>query len=112
MNQIQVIQRSRVRYKGTQNSVLKYMSMRKRMGKPVVTIEEIIAFFPHKIKRKDNLLGTLKSMVKNEFIKEKDKGYVITHIGKQVPFIVANMRKEKLIRKGKRVLFTDDEGDF
>ena len=111
MDYIQEIKKIKVKYNGTQNAVLKYMSMRKRMGKPVVTVEEIIKFFGTKITRKDTLVRSMQSLIKNNLIKEKDKGYIITNIGKEVPFFVANLHQQQLIRKGQRVNHSHDWDD-
>jgi len=108
MNNIEHIKKCKVSYKGTQNCILKYITMRSKTKNPVVTIEEIINFFPHKIKRKDTLMRMLKTMVKNNFIKEKNSGYIITHIGKQVPFVVANCYRQSLTEAGKRVEYAID----
>jgi len=103
MNPIQEIKKAKVQYNGTQNSILKYMSMRKRMGKPVVTVEEIMNFFPTRITRKDTIIRSMKTLVKHNFIKEKDKGYIITNIGKEVPTVVANSYQQQMARLGKRI---------
>jgi hypothetical protein len=103
MNPIQEIKKAKIHYEGTQNSILKYMSMRKRMGKPVVTVEEIMNFFPTRITRKDTLIRSMKTLVKHNFIKEKDKGYIITNIGKEVPTVVANSHQQQMARLGKRI---------
>lgn len=111
MNTVEQIKLVRVAYNGTQNSVLKYISMRNRMGKSVVSVDEIINFFPHRISRRDTLVRILGTMVKNGFIKKVDNGYIITNIGKHVPFVVANSHMEKQIRLGKRVNHAHDWED-
>jgi len=97
MNPNEEIKKFSIAYDGVQNSILKYLSMRDRMKKPIVTIEEMMKFFPHRIPRKDNLQQMLKTMVNNNFIKEKNDGYVITNIGKHVPFVVvSNYQKSRV----------------
>lgn len=109
MNTVEQIKLVRVAYNGTQNSVLKYISMRNRMGKSVVSVDEIINFFPHRISRRDTLVRILGTMVKNGFIKKVDNGYIITNIGKHVPFVVANSHMEKQIRLGKRASAVNED---
>ena len=92
----------KILYNSKQNLILKYMSMRTRIGKPLVSIEEIMAFSPERIKRKDKLKLSLKSMVKSNFIKEKDGKYIITNVGKRVPYIVASNHFESLSVQAKR----------
>jgi len=111
MNPIQEIKKAKIHYDGTQNSILKYMSMRKRMGKPVVTLKEIMDFFPTRITRKDNLLKSMRSLVRLNFIKEKDKGYIITNIGKEVPTVVANSHQQQMARLGQRINLAHDLED-
>jgi hypothetical protein len=111
MNPIQEIKKAKIQYNGTQNSVLKYMSMRKRMGKPVVTVEEIIKFFPTRITRRDTLVRSMQTLVKHNFIKVKDKGYIITNIGQEVPTVVANSYQQQLARKGQRINHAHDWED-
>lgn len=109
MNPVEQMKKTKVSYNGVQNSVLKYMSMRQRMGKPLVTLEEIQLFFPNKITRIDTLQKMLKNMEKNNFIKTKGDGYIITNIGKQIPNIVANYHQARLVRDGKRTTYAVDD---
>jgi len=97
MNPNEEIKKFSIAYDGLQNSILKYLTMREKMKKPIVTMEEIIEFFPHKISRKDNLQQMLKTMIKNNFIKEKNNGYIITNIGKHVPFVVASNHQKSQV---------------
>lgn len=108
MNPIQEIKKAQIKYNGTQNSILKYMSMRKRMKKPVVTLDEIINFFKPRRIRKDNLIKSMQTLIKHNFVKEKDQGYIITNIGKEVPSVVANSHQQKLIKNGKRINLAND----
>ncbi len=111
MNYIQEIKKAKIQYNGTQNSILKYMSMRKRMGKPLVTAEEIMNFFPTRITRKDTLVRSMKTLIKHNFIKEKDNGYIITNIGKEVPSIVATSHQQQMARLGQRINLAHDWED-
>jgi paraquat-inducible protein B len=112
MNEIKKIKQSKVSYTGNQIIILKYLGMRDRMGKPVATLSEIVSFNPERFKRKDTILRTLKVMVKNNFIKEKNNGYVITNIGKQVPFVVADLYINSLSKQGKRTHFANDDMEY
>jgi predicted transcriptional regulator len=111
MNPIQIVAKTKISYSGTANSILKYMSMKNRMGDSTVTADEIMKFFPHKIPRRDTLLRTLNTMKKNGFIKQNNNGYMITNIGKQVPFIVASIYMKKLTQSGKRTNYAHDWED-
>jgi hypothetical protein len=112
MNEIKKIKQSKVSYTGNQIIILKYLGMRDRMGKPVATLLEIVSFNPERFKRKDTILRTLKVMVKNNFIKEKNNGYVITNIGKKVPFVVADLYLNSLSKQGKRTHFANDDMEY
>ena len=112
MNEIKKIKQSKVSYTGNQIIILKYLGMRDRMGKPVATLSEIVSFNPERFKRKDTILRTLKVMVKNNFIKEKNNGYVITNIGKKVPFVVADLYLNSLSKQGKRTHFANDDMEY
>ena len=109
MNAINHIKKCRVSYNGIQVVLIKYISMRQRMNSPVVLISEIMSFNPIRFKRKDTILRTLEVMVKNNFVKTQDNGYVITNIGKQVPFVVADMYIQSLSKQGKRSHFANKE---
>lgn len=111
MNQVQEIKKAKIHYNGTQNSILKYMSMRKRMGKPLVTAKEIMNFFPTRITRKDLLVKSMKTLIKHNFVKEKDNGYIITNIGKEVPFVVATSHQQQMARLGQRINLAHDWED-
>ncbi len=108
MNQVKKIEESKILYNSTQNSILKYMSMRKRMKTPVVTIDEIINFFKPKIIRKDNLINNMKKLTKHNYITKINNGFIITNIGMQVPFVVANSHQRNLIKNGKRINLAND----
>ena len=105
MNAIDQIKKCRISYNGIQVVLIKYISMRERMNNPVVSISEIISFNPTKFKRKDTILRTLEVMVKNNFVKKQNGGYVITNIGRQVPFVVADLYIQSLSNQGKRAHF-------
>lgn len=92
----------KISYTGTQNLILKYMAMRMRMNKPLVSVEEIMNFSPERFKRKDTLRLSLKSLVKNNFIKEKDGNYIITNFGKKAPYVVASNHFESLSAQSKK----------
>ena len=109
MNPVEAVKKTKIAYKGTTKSILQYLSMRNRSGNPVVTSDEIMKFFPSRITRKDTLERSLKTMLKNNFIKKVENGYIITNIGKHVPFIVASLHLEKLIRLGKRTTYANDD---
>ena len=66
--------------------------MRFKMNNPMVAIEEIIDFFPHKFERKDHLQAILTGMIDNKFITKQDNKYIITKDGTKVPFIVASFQ--------------------
>lgn len=107
MNAVELVAKTKVSYSGVTNSILKYMSMRNRMNKPVVTADQIMNFFPNKITRRDSLLRNLRRMVINGCIEQKDDGYFITNLGKQVPFVVASAHVQNLMRSGKRVNYAN-----
>ena len=111
MTPSQMLAKTKVSYSGITNSILKYMSMRSRMGKPIVTAEEIKNFFPHRITRKDTLLRNLNTMKKNGFIKQNTNGYFITEVGKKIPFMVANSHMKKLTQSGGRTNLAHDWND-
>lgn len=103
MNAMDHIRKCRISYNGIQVVLIKYISMRQRMNSPVVSISEIMSFNPTIFKRKDTILRTLKVMVKNNFVKIQDDGYVITNIGKQVPFVVASLYFQSLTKQEKEL---------
>ena len=72
------------------------------MKKPLVSVEEIMNFSPERFNRKDKLKLSLKSLVKSNFIKEKDGNYIITNFGKKVPSIVASNYFESLSVQSKK----------
>lgn len=109
MNPVETVKKAKVAYTGTTKSILQYLSMRNRLGNPVVTSDEIMKFFSSRIPRKDTLERSLTTMAKNGFIKRKDNGYVITNTGKHVPFVVASLHLEKLKRLGKRTTYANDD---
>ena len=109
MNPVETVKKAKIAYKGTTKSILQYLSMRNRSGKPVVTADEMIKFFPSRIPRKDTLERSLKTMIKHGFIKKKDNGYIITNIGKHVPFVVASLHLEKLKKLNKRTTYANDD---
>lgn len=108
MNSIQLIKQAKIQYSGTQNSVLKYLSMRSKMNKPVVTADEILDFFQSRITRKDTLVKSMQTLIKHNFVKKQNDGYVITNLGKEVPFVVASSYQQQLARKGQRVNYAHD----
>lgn len=109
MNPVEQIKLAKVAYNGTQNCVLKYMSMRNKMKTPVVTVDQIMDFFGHRISRRDTLVKSLGTMLRHNFIKKVENGYIITNIGKHVPFVVASLHMEKQIRLGKRASTVNED---
>lgn len=101
MNQIQLIKKAKIQYDGTQNSILKYLSMRSKMDKPVVTADEILYFFRSRITRKDTLVRSIQTLINHNFVKKQNDGYVITNLGKEVPFVVASSHQQQLAKKVK-----------
>ena len=53
----------------------------------------------------------MQTLVKHNFIKVKDKGYIITNIGQEVPTVVANSYQQQLARKGQRINHAHDWED-
>lgn len=111
MNTYEKVKKSKISYNGIQVIILNYLGMRKRMKKPVVLLSEIMAFNKAKFVRKDSVVRTIKNMIRNGFIEEKDDGYIVTIEGEKVPAMVVTLHMSSLSRAGKRVNYANDELD-
>jgi len=109
MNEMEKISKCQIPYEGKQTSILKYMSMKQRMKMETVSVDQIFEFFSNKFERKDNVRKMLMTMEKNGFVEKNEIGYVITNLGKRVPFIVAQINTNKLIKEGKRSSFANEK---
>lgn len=96
-------------YEGKQISILKYMAMRQRMKMEIVSVDQIFEFFSNKFSSKDSVRKMLATMQKRYFVEKNEIGYVITNFGRRVPYIVAQINTNKLIKQGKRIHLSNDK---
>lgn len=78
--------------------ILKYLGMRKRMGKPWASDLEIASFFPHKFQRRSSKAAdvrtALKHLLNSKYVNVKSvKGvdhYSATSLGAGIPYEIAH----------------------
>ena len=108
MNDMEKIIKYQIPYEGKQISILRYMAMRQRMKMETVSVDQIFEFFSNKFSSKDSVRKMLATMHKRYFVEKNEIGYVITNFGKRVPYIVAQINTNELVKQGKRPRSAND----